>query len=82
MMDTVKITNLWYNELSSKQTNCGQSTVHKQRDGSDWINCCVDVCKSLEPLQSSTITIPYRAMPTEKNFHRPQSPPQNLVQTI
>ena len=49
---------LWDDELPSEQTDGRQNTVYEKRDRSEWVNGGVDVSKSLQELQASSIAIP------------------------
>jgi hypothetical protein len=69
-------------ELPSEKTNSRQYAVQEEWDRGEWINCGVNICKSLQELKPSSIAIPYGTMPAEKNFNGTKSPPKHLIQTI
>jgi hypothetical protein len=73
---------LWSNKFSRQQTDGRQCTVSQQRNRRPRIYDGVDVGKSFQKFQTTTIPIPKRAMVAEENFNRPKSPPKNLVKTI
>jgi len=56
--NTSEVANLWDDELPSEQTDGRQNTVYEKRDRSEWVNGGVDVSKSLQELQASSIAIP------------------------
>jgi hypothetical protein len=73
---------LWDDKLPSEKTNCWQYAVQEEWDWCEWINCCVNISKSLQEFKPSSIAIPYGTMPAEKNFNGTKSPPKHLIQTI
>ena len=73
---------LWSNKFSRQQTDGRQCTVSQQRNRRPRIYDGVDVGKSFQKFQTTTIPIPKRAMVAEENFNRPKSPSKNLVKTI
>lgn len=80
-----KIMNKQYlrdDKLSCQQTDSRQSTVQEKWKSSKRVNSGVDVCKSLEEFQSTTIPVPYGAMTAKENLNRSKSPSEHLVQTI
>jgi len=75
-------TYLWYDERVGYEAKSWKHTIGEERDGCNWIDYGIDVGNSLQKFQPPIIAIPYRAMSTQKNLDRPQSPSKNLVQTI
>jgi hypothetical protein len=73
---------LWSDKLSRQQADGRQCTVGQKWNGGPRIDDGVDVGKSFQELQSTTIPIPKWAMVAEEDFNRPESPPKNLVKTI
>lgn len=64
-----EVSNLGNDKLVGEETNGGQCTIHEKRDGGDWVDGCVHICKPLEKFQPSVVTIPYRTMPTKENLN-------------
>ena len=69
-------------EFASEETDGGESAVGEERDGGERVDGGVDVGKALEKLEPAGVAVPDRAVLAEENFYGPESPPENLVQTI
>ena len=64
-----EVSNLRDDELVGEETNGGQCTIQEKRDGGEWVDGGVHICKPLKKFKPPTVTIPYRTMPTEENLN-------------
>lgn len=63
------MSNLRNNKLVGEETNGGQCTIHEKRNGGDWVDGGVHICKPLKKFQPPIVAIPYWTMPTEENLN-------------
>lgn len=70
------------NKFPCKQADSWKDTISNKRQGSEGVDSGVDISQSFQTFQSSSISVPKRAMPTKTNFHRSKCPSQDLIQTI
>lgn len=74
---------LWHDEFICQQADRRQDTICKKWQGGERIDGCVDICKSLKPLELSfLVAIPYRAVTTKEDLNWTKGPPKYLVEPI
>ena len=76
-------TDRWHDELPGEETHSREGTVGEQRQRGEGVDGGVDVGEALEPLEVAVlVAVEQWAVPAEEDLHRPQRPPQHLVETV